>query len=204
MIKSELLKKIEAAKDDEDINDLLKGTDVESAFKVEVQPTLDVFKAKLDSDKDFKSFMDSEKDTHANKALETWKTNKLQTIINDEVLKATGKKKTPEQIKIEELEKQFKEAQDKAQNAENTAKVKDMIGEAFKESKINVDASMLFPFIGTGDMENVDTKISNLKTIFDENIQAGIKAAMADGNYTPPGENGAGELTVDDLTKMMM
>ncbi len=204
MIKSELLKKLEAAKDDEDINNLLKGTDIESAFKVEVQPTLDVFKAKLESDKDFKSFMDTEKGTHAKNVLETWKTKDLPTIINDEVLKATGKKKTPEQIKIEELEKQFNEQKAKAENAENTTKVKDMIGEAFKESKIKVDTSMIFPFIGTADMENVDKRISNLKAIFDENIQSGIKAAMADGNYTPPGENGAGELTADDLVKMMM
>ena len=90
MKKTDVLKLIENLKDDEDINNLLKGTDIESTFKIE--PTLDVFKAKLESDKAFKSFMDSEKDTHANKSLETWKTNNLQTLINDEVLKATGKK----------------------------------------------------------------------------------------------------------------
>lgn len=202
MKKADLLKKIENAKDEDDINEFLKGTDVEETFKV--APTIDTFKDLISTNKDFTSFMDSEKDKHSQKALETWKTNNLQTIINDEVLKATGKKKTPEQIKIEELEKRFKEAQDKAQNAENAVKVKDMIGEAFKESKINVDTSMLFPFIGTTDMENVSTRISNLKAIIDANAQALTKAAIADGNYTPPGENGAGELTADDIAKMMM
>lgn len=105
MLKKDILEKIKDLKDEDDINNLLKGTDIESAFKVEVQPTLDVFKAKLNSDKDFKSFMDSEKDTHANKSLETWKINNLQTLINDEVLKATGKKKTPEQIKMRNLKR---------------------------------------------------------------------------------------------------
>ena len=195
MIKSELLKKIEAAKDDEDINNLLKGTDIESTFRIE--PTLDVFKTKLESDKAFKSFMDSEKDTHANKSLETWKTNNLQTLINDEVLKATGKKKTPEQIKIEELEKQFNEQKAKADKAETVAKYKDVLVQ--KE----IPMEMIEYFL-TDNEDTTNTRIDNFKTFVDDLVNKGVKAAMADGNYTPPGENGAGDLTVDDLTKMMM
>lgn len=198
MIKSELLKKIEAAKDDEDINNLLKGTDIESSFRVEVQPTLDVFKTKLNSDKDFKSFMDSEKDTHANKALETWKTNNLQTIINDEVLKATGKKKTPDQIKMEELEKSLNEEKAIRLQTENTSKLKDMLSTA------GLDPVKTIEFFSADNIDNAEKAIGNFKALLDEGIQSGVKAAIADGNYTPPGENGAGDLTVEDLTKMMM
>lgn len=198
MKKADLLKKIEAAKDEDDINNLLKGTDIESTFNVEVQPSLDVFKAKLDSDKDFKSFMDSEKDTHANKALETWKTNNLPTLINDEVLKATGKKKTPEQIKIEELEKKFNEKEVEAQNLANQSKIKDLL------TQNGFDPTKTIEFFNTSNVENVEASIGNFKSIIDEMVSGGVKKAIADGNYTPPGENGDGELSADDLVKMMM
>lgn len=72
MLKKDLLKKIENAKDDEDINSLLAGTDIEEAFKGE-EPTLDVFKGKIKSDKAFQQFMDSERDTYHAKALKTMK-----------------------------------------------------------------------------------------------------------------------------------
>lgn len=196
MKKAELLKKVEASKDEDDINDLLKGTDIESTFKVE--PTLDAFKAKLESDKAFKSFIDSEKDTHANKALETWKTNNLPTLINDEVLKATGKKKTPEQLKIEELERKFNEKEVEAQNLANQSKIKDLLTQS------GFDPTKTIEFFNTSNVENVEASIGNFKSIIDEMVNSGVKKAIADGNYTPPGENGAGELTADDLVKMMM
>ncbi|WP_040194765.1 DUF4355 domain-containing protein [Clostridium culturomicium] len=194
MKKSDALKLLEKLKDEEDINELFKGTDVEAAFKVE--PTLDVFKTKL-TEKEFKSFMDSEKDTHANKALETWKANNLQTIINDEVLKATGKKKTPEQIKIEELEKSFNEQKAKAERAEKVAKYKDVLAEK------KIPGEMIDYFL-TDDDETTNTRIDNFATYVEGIVSSSVKEKIANGSYTPPGENGAGDLTVDDLAKMMM
>lgn len=196
MKKADIAKLIENLKDEDDINELLKGTDVESTFKTE--PTLDVFKAKLEGDKAFKSFMDSEKDTHANKSLETWKTNNLQTLINDEVLKATGKKKTPEQIKIEELEKKFNDKEIENQQLANQSKIKDLLTQS------GFDPTKTLEFFNTSNIENIETSIGNFKSIIDESVNNGVKAAIKDGNYIPPGENGAGELTVDDITKMMM
>lgn len=194
MKKSDLLKLIEQLKDEEDINELFKGTDVETTFKVE--PTLDVFKTKL-TEKEFKSFMDSEKDTHANKALETWKTNNLQTIINDEVLKATGKKKTPEQIKIEELEKKMLENEARAQKAEKIAKYKDVLA----EKKIPME---MIEYFLTDNEETTNTRIDNFSTYVNEMVNSNVKEKIASGSYTPPGDNGAGDMTADDLAKMMM
>ncbi len=194
MKKSDLLKLLEKVKDEEDINELFKGTDIETTFKVE--PTLDVFKTKL-TEKEFKSFMDSEKDTHANKALETWKTNNLQTIINDEVLKATGKKKTPEQIKIEELEKKMLENEARAQKAEKIAKYKDVLA----EKKIPME---MIEYFLTDNEETTNTRIDNFSTYVNEMVNSNVKEKIASGSYTPPGDNGAGDMTADDLAKMMM
>lgn len=194
MLKKDLLEKIKDMKEEDDINELLKGTDVESTFKVE--PTLDAFKAKL-SEKEFKSFMDSEKDTHANKALDTWKSNNLQTIINDEVLKATGKKKTPEQIQIEKLQKDFEEQKAKAERAETVAKYKDVLA----EKKIPME---MIDYFLTDNEETTNTRIDNFTTYVEGMVSSGVKEQISSGNYTPPGENGAGELTANDIAKMMM
>ena len=105
MNKKELLKVIESIDDEGSVDEVLSGSDFAKSL-LQSGLTLNAFKEKL-KEPEFKSYLDSVKDKHFDKALETWKSNNLQTIINDEVLKATGKKKTPEQLKIEELEKNF-------------------------------------------------------------------------------------------------
>ena len=129
MLKKDLLEKIKSAKDDEDVNSLLAGTDIEETFKGEA-PTLDVFKQKVKSDKAFQQFMDSERDTYHSKAVKTMKekgswesefadvlTQKYPDLITD-----------PTQKKLQELEKQL--ANEKASNAR-----KDLLGEAMKYAK---------------------------------------------------------------------
>lgn len=197
MKKSELLKLLEGIDDEGSVDEVLSKSDFAKSL-IDGGLTLDAFKEKIANDKSFKSFMDSENDKYHSKALETWKSNNLQTIINDEVLKATGKKKTPEQIQIEELQKKF-EAQEKENiRLKNESTVKSMLSEA------GFDPSKALEFFNIDDMENMETRIGNFKALIDEKTQAGIKDAIASGSYTPPGENGGGELSVDDLVKMMM
>lgn len=200
MKKTDLLKKIEAAKDEDDINELLKGTDVEEAFKVEVQPTLDMFKEKVNSDDNFKSYMDSEKNDYSKKSLETWKTNNLQTLINDEVLKATGKKKTPQELKMEELEKNLNDEKAARLKTENTSKLKDML------STSGLDPMKTIEFFNVNNMENAEKSIGNFKALIDETVKTGVEAKIKDGNYTPPNNaNDGGDLGVSDadLLKIM-
>ena len=195
MKKNQLLELIKNVQEDEDINSLLVGTDIENEFKSSAL-TLNAFKEKL-KEPEFKSYLDSVKDKHFDKALETWKSNNLQTIINDEVLKATGKKKTPEQLKIEELEKNFNEQKAKAERAEKIAKYKDVLAEK------KIPGEMIDYFL-TDDDETTNTRIDNFATYVEGMVNSSVKEKMANGSYTPPGENGAGDLTVDDIAKMMM
>ena len=66
----------ETNKDSEDVKGFLGGFS-----------SLDVFKEKLNSDPNFKSFMDSEKDKHLSKGIETFKTNNLSKLVDEEVKK---------------------------------------------------------------------------------------------------------------------
>lgn len=195
MNKKELLKLIESIDDEGSVDEVLSGSDFAKSL-LQSGLTLNAFKEKL-KEPDFKSYLDSVKDKHFDKALETWKSNNLQTIINDEVLKATGKKKTPEQLKIEELEKNFNEQKAKAERAEKIAKYKDVLAEK------KIPGEMIDYFL-TDDDETTNTRIDNFATYVEGMVSSSVKEKIASGSYTPPGENGAGDLTVDDLAKMMM
>lgn len=195
MNKKELLKLVESINDEGSVDEVLSGSDFAKSL-LQSGLTLNAFKEKL-KEPEFKSYLDSVKDKHFDKALETWKSNNLQTIINDEVLKATGKKKTPEQLRIEELEKNFNEQKAKAERAEKVAKYKDVLAEK------KIPGEMIDYFL-TDDDETTNTRIDNFATYVEGMVNSSVKEKVASGSYTPPGENGAGDLTVDDLAKMMM
>lgn len=196
MKKTDLLKLIEGIEDEGSVDEVLSQSDFAKSLLASGL-TLDAFKGK-ENEPEFKSYLDSIKDTHFNKALETWKSNNLQTIINDEVLKATGKKKTPEELKYEQLEKQLNEEKAIRIKAENTNKLNGLLSEA------GLDPKKAAEFFNIDNMENIEKAIGNFKAYMDEGIKAGVKEQISAGNYPPPGENGAGELTADDITKMMM
>lgn len=195
MNKKELLKLIESIEDEASVDEVLSKSDFAKSL-LQSGLTLNAFKEKM-NEPEFKSFLDSIKDKHFEKALETWKSNNLQTIINDEVLKATGKKKTPEQLKIEELEKRMLESEAKAKKAERIAKYKDVLA----EKKIPME---MIEYFLTDDDETTMTRIDNFKTFVDDIVNTSVKEKIASGSYTPPGENGSGDFTVDDIAKMMM
>ena len=77
MLKKDLLKLIEKATDDQDIDELVKDSDLAKSLK-ESGLTLEAFKEKMKNDKDFKAYMESENDKYHNKALKTWKENNLE------------------------------------------------------------------------------------------------------------------------------
>lgn len=196
MNKKDLLKLIENIDDEGSVDEVLSESDFAKSL-LQSGLTLNAFKEKI-NEPEFKSYLDSVKDKHFDKALETWKSNNLQTIINDEVLRATGKKKTPEQIQIEELQRKFDEQEKENTRLKNQSTVKSMM------SSYELDPEKYFEYIGTHDMENAKTKIENLKAMIKDDASKIAKEQIASGSYTPPGENGAGDLTVDDITKMMM
>lgn len=195
MLKKDLLKLIENIEDEASVDEVLSKSDFAKSL-LQSGLTLNAFKEKM-NEPEFKSYLDSIKDKHFDKALETWKANNLQTIINDEVLKATGKKKTPEQLKIEELEKRMLESEAKAKKAERIAKYKDVLA----EKKIPME---MIEYFLTDDDETTMTRIDNFKTFVDDIVNTSVKEKIASGSYTPPGENGSGDFTVDDIAKMMM
>lgn len=187
MKKSELLKKIENAKDEEDINELLKGTDIEETFKGE-EPTLDVFKGKIKSDKDFKSFIESENDKYHNKALKTWKENNLEKELEPFIKEKYPELITdPTQKKLLELEKQL--ADEKAANAR-----KDLLTDAIKyANEKGIKLSSIDKFLGE-DLDSTKANLDALAEDWSKGIESVVEQKMKSNSYIP-GMGGEGDKT---------
>ncbi|NFE85871.1 DUF4355 domain-containing protein [Clostridium botulinum] len=186
MIKSELLKKIEKAKDDEDINSLLAGTDIEETFKGE-EPTLDVFKGKIKSDKAFQQFMDKERDTHYSKAIKTMKekgtwenefSNELHTKYPDLITDPTQKELI--QLKAD-LEKE------RAANVR-----KDLLTEAVKyANEKGIKLNAIDKFLGD-DLDSTKANLDTLAEDWSKGIEAVVEQKMKVNSYIP-GVSGEGD-----------
>lgn len=125
MLKKELLKLIEKAGDDENIDSLLENSDLAKSLQASGL-TLEVFKEKIKTDKEFKAFIDSENDKYHAKALKTWRDNNLEKELEPFIKEKYPELVTdPVQKKVLELEKELeKERQANAR--------KDLLAEAIK------------------------------------------------------------------------
>lgn len=187
MLKKDLLKKIENAKDDEDINSLLTGTDIEETFKGE-GATLDNFKEKIKSDKDFKAYMENENDKYHNKALKTWKENNLEKELEPFIKEKYPDLITdPTQKKLLELEKQL--ADEKAANAR-----KDLLTEAVKyANEKGIKLKAIDKFLGD-DLDSTKANLDDLAEDWSKGIESVVEQKMKSNSYIP-GISGEGDKT---------
>lgn len=190
MLKKELAKLIETLKDDDDIDETVSKSDLGKAL-VNSGLTLDAFKSKLENDSNFKSFMDSEKDKHSTKSLETWKTNNLQKEIDTEIKKRypdkDPKDKALEDLKIE-MEKMKTESLKK-----------DLTNNALKvmtEKKLPTD---LVNFIVGQDEDSTNKNLEALEKVFTAHDEA-IKTEILKNNTYKPGGQGGTEPTEEAAT----
>lgn len=197
MKKSDLLKLVENLKDDDSVLDVLKGTEsIQSMISNSV--TLDLVKGKFLSDEKFKKYLDDSNKAYSNNAIEAWKKNNLKGIIDDAVLKATGKKKTPEELRIEELERKFAESEKKAAEVALNSQAKDMLVEKGLKPE-------LIGYLNLGDNEeSIKTNISNIHTYIQDMVNEGVKNAVADGSYVPPGQDDSSEAMVNQIESILM
>lgn len=181
MLKKELAKLLEALKDDDNVDEILGGTEPVKAL-VSSGLTLDAFKAKLENDPNFKSFMDSEKDKHSKKAFETWKQNNLQKLLDDEIKKRypdkDPKDKALEDLKIE-MEKM------KAENLK-----KDLTNNTLKVMTEKKLPTGLVNLIVGADEDSTNKNLETLEKIFADHDEAIKTEILKDGTYKPGGQGG--------------
>lgn len=185
MLKKDLIEKIKNAKDDEDINNLLVGTDIETGFKGEV--TLDVVKQKIKSDKAFQQFMDSEKDTYHSKALKTMKEKGTWENEFAEVLTQKYPDLVTDPVKKEMLELKQELEKERQSNAR-----KDLLTQAMAyATEKKVPTNFVEKLLGE-DLDSTKVNLDTFATDWSNGIEALVTEKMKGKAYVPGGTDGAG------------
>ena len=153
---------------------------------------------------DFKKFMETEEgrkvlnpmfDKKVSTAIETWKSNNIEKVVNEELVKR-GYVKTDEQKKMLELEQQIANIQKEKELAEKKAV-------ALAELNANGLNTALADFISYDSEETIRTGVSTFKSILDDLVEKEVKKRTAGTGAKPQDvKNTAPKLTVKDVMKM--
>lgn len=198
MKKSELLKLIETIADDGDINEVILGADeFKELGKVDLSKlSTDEFKNLLTTNEAIKGYMTSHDDSIRSSAVETFKSGKMKELIDKAVEEAKNGKKTPEQERIEELEKQFAESQAQIQRQNTINKYTGVL----KEKGLPTE---LVDFVyGDGKEETIDKNIETLGTVFTSAIDSGVKSKLGTSSYVPPNDDATNALDAQIASAM--
>lgn len=198
MKKSELLKLIETIADDGDINEVILGADeFKELGKVDLSKlSTDEFKNLLTTNEAIKGYMTSRDDSIRSSAVETFKSGKMKELIDKAVEEAKNGKKTPEQERIEELEKQFAESQAQIQRQNTINKYTGVL----KEKGLPTE---LVNFVyGDGKEETIDKNIETLGTVFTSAIDSGVKSKLGTSSYVPPNDDATNALDAQIASAM--
>ncbi len=176
MFKKDLLKLTENIEDEGSVDEVLSQSDFAKSI-LSSGLTLDAFKEK-ENDTEFKSYLDSIKDTHFTKALETWKANNLNKMVEAELLKRNPSK-TPEQLKLEEMEQRLNESEKQRKLSDQKSRIKS------DESYKGIDSKIIDLLVN----EDEEITKANLALYVEGNkpfIQSEIEKRLKDNQYTPP------------------
>jgi hypothetical protein len=155
-------------------------------------------KTLIETDAEARRYIDSVKDSHFSKSLETWKTNNLNSLIEEEVKKRFPDS-SPEALKLAELERKIQETEAKARTAELRARARDVAREK----------QLPFEFIDRflGDDEETTLKnISDFEKVWTTTISQEVEKKMAsngrDPNLEHQNNNSGKTFTAEEIAKM--
>ncbi|MEV9639484.1 DUF4355 domain-containing protein [Mammaliicoccus sciuri] len=140
-----------------------------------------------------KSELDSEKDKHHGTALETWKANNLESLVEEE-LKKRNPDKSPAELELEKLRKQFEDSE------------KARTREALKNKALEVASEKGLPkgvldFFIADNEENTLANLSTLEQEVQAAIQAGVDAKFKANGRNPLGGSGGSKEKAGDFGK---
>lgn len=156
--------------------------------------TVDGMKAFVDSDESAKSWIDSVKDKHLAKGLETWKTNNLESLVDTEIRKRFPEKDEKD-IEVEKLKSQVEKMQLEKQKEVLTNKAIKIAND--KHLPIN----LVDFFIGE-DEEGTIRNIAVLEDVFNKSVQVEVEKRLKGDGYVPPKGNQSTSISLDALKNM--
>ena len=179
MKKTDLLDLIKDIADDGDINETILEQDEFKSLKDLSKLTSGDITNILTGEVG-KAYMTSHDDSVRSKAVETFKNGKMQDEIKKAIEESKNETKSPEQIEIEKLKKQFEESQAELTKERNTAKYSKLL----KDKGLPTE---LVDFVyGDGTDETVNKNIDTISGIIKNAVDTKVNAKMEQGSYNPP------------------
>lgn len=193
MKKIDLLKLIEGLEDETDVLDTLKE---QEEIKGLIKPfdvneiTLEDFKKAIADNKEIRGYYASEKDRAVTKGIETFKSNNLQKLIDEELKKKSNEGLSEEAIQLKELQAKF-EALEKEKTI---SELKGKYTKLLVEKGLNAE---LIDFVFNEDEEIFNSNVDKINSIIENSINAKTNEILNNNEYIPP-SNGASNLNRDE------
>lgn len=147
----------------------------------------------VEKEPDAKAWIDSVKDKHLQKGLETWKSNHLETMINDEIKKRFPEK-SEQELEVERLKSEINKMKLEKEKETLTNKTMQIASER------NLPIELAGFFIGESE-ESTLKNLTVLESAFQGSVQKALEERLKTNGYTPPKAGGA---VSQDLEKMSM
>lgn len=183
MKKSELLKLIETLSDDDSVLETLKGVEGLSQFDA-TKITIDDYKSLLEKNAEIKGYYTSDMDSKISKAInshdEKFMKEKYPQLLQEELKKYSNKDKTPEQIKLEELQAQLDNMQKEKSRTDLAVKYQKILS----EKGLPVDLTDYI--LGDGNEDNINANIEKFSTMFSTITDTKVNEKLMNNSYVPP------------------
>lgn len=176
---------IETNKEQADVKEYLQGLNKISVEGIEKY---------VNEDDGAKKWMDSVKDKHFNKALDTWKSNNLEELISNEVKKRFPEKDEKE-IEVEKLKSEIEKMKHEKLHEALTSKAVKLASEK------NLPVELVDFFIADNE-ENTVKNLSDLEQSFNSAIQKSVEIRLKGEGYTPP-NNASKEIQAKNLNEAL-
>lgn len=200
MKKIELLKLIESLEDEADVLDTLKEQEeikgLIKPFDVE-KITLEDFKKVITDNKEIKGYYTSEKDRAVSKGIETFKSNNLQKLIDEELKKKSNEGLSEEAIQLKELQAKFEALEKKKTISELKGKYTKFLA----EKGLNAE---LVDFVFNEDEEIFNSNVERINNILQNSINLKTNEILNNNEYIPPTSGGESINTAEEQLKKVL
>lgn len=132
----------------------------------------------ISENEDGKKFIDSLKDKHFSKSLETWKTNNLEKLLNAEIDKRFPQA-DPKDKELADIKAQLDQMKHEKQHS-------DLLNQATKiATEKKLPLNLIDYFVGS-DEDSTNNNLSKLEEVWNASLTSAIEAKLKDSSYTPP------------------
>lgn len=172
-----------------------KETEEVRSYIQEFNPlTVECVKGFIDSNENARSWIDSIKDKHLSKGLETWKNNNLEKLIDEEI-KRRFPEKDAKDIEVEKLRAEVQKMQLEKQREVLTNKAIKIANEK------HLPMSLVDFFIAENEEITV-RNLSVLEEVFSKAVQSEVEKRLKGDGYTPPRQEKKTAITLETIKNM--